>query len=34
MVKDHRMNLETSNVEAVMDGALDQFIHPYLKQFS
>ncbi len=34
MVKDHRLNLETSNVEAVMDGDLDQFIHPYLKQFS
>ena len=34
MVKDHRTKVETSNVDAVMDGDLDQFIHPYLKQFS
>lgn len=33
MVKDHRTKVETSNVEAVMDGKLDQFIHPYLKRF-
>jgi protein subunit release factor B len=26
MVKDHRLNLETGNVHAVMDGDLDQFI--------
>jgi peptide chain release factor 2 len=32
MVKDHRTKVESSNVEAVMDGELDQFIHPYLKQ--
>jgi len=34
MVKDHRTKVETSNVEAVMDGDLDRFIHSYLKQFS
>ncbi len=33
MVKDHRTKVETSNVEAVMDGDLDQFIHSYLKEF-
>lgn len=31
MVKDHRTNVETGNVEAVMDGDLDQFIEAYLK---
>lgn len=30
MVKDHRTNYETSNVEAVMDGDLDDFIKAYL----
>jgi len=30
MVKDHRTNEETSQVEAVMDGDLDQFIEAYL----
>jgi len=30
MVKDHRTNHETSNVEAVMDGDLDDFIKAYL----
>jgi len=34
MVKDHRTAVETSNVQAVMDGALDPFIHAYLKAFS
>jgi len=33
MVKDHRTNVETSNVQAVMNGDLDQFIEAYLKQF-
>jgi peptide chain release factor 2 len=33
MVKDHRTNVETSNVQAVMDGSLDDFIEAYLKQF-
>jgi len=32
MVKDHRTNVETSNVTAVMDGELDMFINAYLKQ--
>jgi peptide chain release factor 2 len=30
MVKDHRTGHETSNVTAVMDGALDEFIRQYL----
>jgi len=33
MVKDHRTNIETSNVQQVMDGDLMQFIEPYLVQF-
>ncbi len=32
MVKDHRTNVETSNVTAVMDGEIDMFINAYLKQ--
>ncbi len=32
MVKDHRTDYETSNVEAVMDGELTPFINEYLKQ--
>ncbi len=31
MVKDHRTNEETSNVDAVMDGNIDNFINAYLK---
>nr|WP_160559471.1 peptide chain release factor 2 [Parablautia muri] len=31
MVKDHRTNAETGNVDAVMDGALDPLINAYLK---
>lgn len=31
MVKDHRTNYETGNVDAVMDGNLDDFIEAYLK---
>lgn len=32
MVKDHRTNAETGNVDAVLDGGLDIFINAYLKQ--
>ena len=32
MVKDHRTNAETGNVQAVMDGDLDLFINEYLKK--
>ncbi|HHW13377.1 MAG TPA: peptide chain release factor 2 [Firmicutes bacterium] len=32
MVKDHRTNYETGNVNAVMDGDLDPFIDAYLRQ--
>ena len=32
MVKDHRTNEETGNVNAVMDGEIDGFINAYLKQ--
>jgi peptide chain release factor 2 len=32
MVKDHRTNLEKGNVEGVLDGAIDEFIHTYLMQ--
>jgi len=32
-VKDHRTNYQTSNVGAVMDGDLDDFIKAYLMEF-
>jgi len=32
MVKDHRTDCETSNTDAVLDGALQPFIEAYLKQ--
>jgi peptide chain release factor 2 len=32
MVKDHRTNYETGNVQAVLDGELDAFIDSYLQQ--
>lgn len=31
MVKDHRTNLEAGNVEAILDGDIDEFILAYLK---
>ncbi len=32
MVKDHRTKVETSNIQDVMDGNLDMFIHAYLME--
>ena len=32
MVKDHRTNLEQGNIQAVLDGDIDEFIESYLKQ--
>ncbi|WP_108822908.1 peptide chain release factor 2 [Dysgonomonas sp. Marseille-P4361] len=32
-VKDHRTNYQTSNVNAVMDGDIDEFIKAYLMEF-
>ena len=32
LVKDHRTGYETSNVDAVLDGALDPFIEAFLRQ--
>jgi peptide chain release factor 2 len=32
LVKDHRTNVENGNIQAVMDGDLDSFIHAYLVQ--
>ncbi len=33
MVNDHRTELKVTDVQAVMDGDLDQFIHAYLKRY-
>ena len=32
MVKDHRTNYETGNVQSVMDGNIDEFMESYLKE--
>jgi len=32
MVKDHRTNCETGNVDSVMDGNIDEFIEEFLKK--
>ena len=32
LVKDHRTGFETGNVQKVMDGDIDKFIHAYLSQ--
>lgn len=32
LVKDHRTGMETSNINSVMDGEIDEFINAYLKQ--
>lgn len=34
LVKDHRTGCETSNVNSVMDGNIDEFINAYLKSLS
>lgn len=31
LVKDHRTNYETGNIQAVMDGRIDEFMYEYLK---
>jgi peptide chain release factor 2 len=32
MVKDHRTLIEKGNIQAVLDGDLDDFIHAYLRR--
>jgi peptide chain release factor 2 len=32
-VKDHRTNYQTSDVQGVMDGDIDEFLKSYLMQF-
>ena len=34
LVKDHRTNAESGNVQAVLDGAIDIFMNAYLKSLS
>jgi peptide chain release factor 2 len=34
MVKDHRTDAQTSDIQKVLDGALDDFIEAYLQQFT
>ena len=33
LVKDTRTKVEVGNIQAVMDGDIDEFINAYLKQF-
>ena len=33
LVKDTRTKVETSNIHAVMDGNIEEFVHAYLKEF-
>ena len=33
MVKDHRVNIETSNTQAVLDGDIDDFLKQYLMEY-
>jgi peptide chain release factor 2 len=32
LVKDHRTDVEIGNVDAVLDGEIDQFVEAYLRQ--
>ncbi|MCF0200067.1 MAG: peptide chain release factor 2, partial [Bacteroidales bacterium] len=32
-VKDHRTNYQTSDVQGVMDGGIDEFLKAYLMEF-
>jgi peptide chain release factor 2 len=32
MVKDHRTDVETGNIQSVLDGNIDKFIEGYLRQ--
>lgn len=33
LVKDTRTKVETGNIQAVMDGEIDDFVNAYLKEF-
>ena len=33
LVKDTRTKVESSNIQAVMDGEIDEFVNTYLKEF-
>jgi len=33
MVKDHRIEVETSNTQAVLDGDIDEFLKSYLMEY-
>ncbi len=33
LVKDTRTKMESGNIQAVMDGEIDEFVHAYLKEF-
>ena len=33
MVKDHRVNIETSNTQGVLDGEIDEFLKSFLMEF-
>ena len=34
LIKDNRTKMETSNIEGVLDGDIDEFVNAYLKEFS